>query len=107
MAQIRRIMHLWTSSTGSNTVFLDPRADRDYFIKAILPWMVKYAMTIGKVNALKEPVVTYLRRFTRNESLIDIITQHFFHGTPAFRTQLLQPIPGLLLSSGGHRRTHN
>ncbi len=85
VAQIRRIMHYMDIQYGiNNPVFLDPRADRDYFIKAILPWMVKYAMTIGKVNALKEPVVTHLRRFTRNESLIDIITQHFFHETPAY-----------------------
>ncbi len=25
-----------------------------------------------------------MRRFTQNQSLLDIIMQHFFHGTPAF-----------------------
>ncbi len=46
--------------------------------------MFKYALTSGKVNALKVPVVDYLRRFTQNQSLLDIITQHFFRDTPAF-----------------------
>ena len=83
--QIRRIMHYMDIQYGiDNPVFLDPKADRDYFIKAILPWMFKYALTIGKVNALKEPVVDYLRHFTQNQSLLDIITQHFFRDTPAF-----------------------
>lgn len=85
VAEIRKIMHYMDIQYGiKNPVFLDPRADRDYFIKAILPWMVKYAVTIGKVNALKEPVVTFLGRFTHNQSLIDIITQHFFRETPAY-----------------------
>ena len=84
-AQIRKIMHYMDIQYGiDNPVFLDPKADREYFVKAILPWMFKYALTIGKVNALKAPVVGHLRRFTQNQSLLDIITQHFFRDTPAF-----------------------
>ncbi len=33
---------------------------------------------------MKVPVEDYLRRFTQNQGLFDIITQHFFRGTPAF-----------------------
>ncbi len=63
VAQIRKIMHYMDIQYGiDNPIFLDPKEDREYFIKAILPWMFKYALTIGKVNALKEPVVGYLRR---------------------------------------------
>ncbi len=83
--QIRKIMHYMDIQYGiNNPIFLDPKADREYFMKAILPWMFKYALTVGKVNALKEPVVGYLQRFTQNQSLLDIITQHFFRDTPAF-----------------------
>jgi phytoene dehydrogenase-like protein len=85
MKQIRRIMHYMEIQYGiDNPVFLDPKADREYFAKVIFPWMFKYALTISRVNALKEPVVDHLRRFTENESLLDIITQHFFQATPAF-----------------------
>jgi phytoene dehydrogenase-like protein len=84
VAQIRRITHYMDIQYGiDNPIFLDPKEDREYFIKVILPWMVKYALTVGKVNALKAPVVDYLRRFTANQSLLDIITQHFFSATPA------------------------
>ena len=83
--QIRRIMHYMDIQYGiDNPVFLDPKKDREYFLTAILPWMFRYALTVGKVNALKEPVVDYLRHFTQNQSLLDIITQHFFRDTPAF-----------------------
>ncbi|MBN1248910.1 MAG: NAD(P)/FAD-dependent oxidoreductase, partial [Anaerolineae bacterium] len=83
--QLRKIMHYMDIQYGiDNPVLLDPKKDREYFVKVILPWMFKYALTIGKVNALKVPVVDYLRRFTGNQSLLDIITQHFFRATPAF-----------------------
>lgn len=85
VAQMRRIMHYMDIQYGiENPIFLDPKEDRDYFIKEILPWVFKYALTIRKVNALKVPVVDYLRRFTQNQSLLDVITQHFFRETPAF-----------------------
>ena len=85
MEQIHRIMRYMEIQYGiNNPIFLDPKVDREYFAKVILPWMFKYALTIGKVNALKEPVVDHLRRFTQNQNLLDIITQHFFEATPAF-----------------------
>jgi phytoene dehydrogenase-like protein len=60
------------------------KKDRAYLLKVILPWMLKYALTIRKITALDEPVVDFLKRYTQNQSLLDIITQHFFHETPAF-----------------------
>lgn len=67
-----------------NPIFLDLKKDRDYLMKAILPWMVKYAFTAPKIAALNEPVAAFLKRYTHNQSLEDIITQHFFRDTPAF-----------------------
>jgi len=46
--------------------------------------MPKYALTIRKITALNTPVVDYLRRYTQNQSLLDMIAQHFFRDTPAF-----------------------
>ena len=67
-----------------NPAFLDMKKDRDYLLKVILPWMPKYALTVRKIAALSEPVVDYLRRYTQNQSLLDMIAQHFFQDTPAF-----------------------
>jgi phytoene dehydrogenase-like protein len=68
----------------NNPLFLDIKEDRDYFIKEIFPWMFKYALTVRKVAAKNQPVDEYLQNFTQNQSLIDIIAQHFFTKTPAF-----------------------
>ncbi|MFZ0534076.1 MAG: hypothetical protein WAM09_12935, partial [Anaerolineales bacterium] len=62
----------------------DMKQDRDYLMKKVLPWIVKYALTVPKITALNRPVVDFLRQYTRNQSLLDIISQHFFQQTPAF-----------------------
>jgi len=83
--RIRVIMHYLDVLYGiDNPAFLDIKKDRDYFLKVILPWMPKFALTIRKITALNTPVVDYLRRYTQNQSLIDMIAQHFFQNTPAF-----------------------
>jgi phytoene dehydrogenase-like protein len=85
ITQIEKIMEYMEVQYGiDNPVFLDIKEDRDYFIKVILPWMVKYAITAPKISKLQEPVVDFLRRYTQNQSLLDIICQHFFQKTPAF-----------------------
>jgi phytoene dehydrogenase-like protein len=85
ISQIKKIMAYMEVQYGiDNPVFLDIKEDRDYFIKVILPWMVKYAITAPKISKLQEPVVDFLRRYTQNQSLLDIICQHFFQKTPAF-----------------------
>jgi phytoene dehydrogenase-like protein len=85
MEQIRLIMKYMKVQYGiNNPIFLDLKQDRDYFIKEILPWMVKYALTVPKISAFNRPVVDFLCQYTRNQSLLDIISQHFFQQTPAF-----------------------
>lgn len=83
--RIRTIMGYLDVLYGiDNPAFLDMKKDRAYLLKVILPWMLKYATTIRKIAALNDPVVDYLRRYTQNQSLLDIIAQHFFQATPAF-----------------------
>jgi phytoene dehydrogenase-like protein len=85
IAQIRKIMRYMDIQYGiDNPLFLDMKEDREYMIKTILPWMFKYALTAPKIAKLQIPVVDFLRRFTQNQSLLDIICQHFFQETPAF-----------------------
>ncbi|MBI4926713.1 MAG: NAD(P)/FAD-dependent oxidoreductase [Anaerolineae bacterium] len=85
ISQIRKIMYYMEVQYGiDNPIFLDFKKDQAYMLKVLLPWVVKYAMTVSKITALNEPVENFLRRFTRNQSLLDIIAQHFFRSTPAF-----------------------
>lgn len=85
ISQIEKIMVYMEVQYGiDNPLFLDIKEDRDYFIKTILPWMLKYTITAPKITKLQEPVVDFLRRYTQNQSLLDIICQHFFQKTPAF-----------------------
>ena len=67
-----------------NPLFLDDMTDLKYVTKTLLPWLFKYQINIRKAERLHDPVRTYLKRYTLDEALIDMITQHFFANTPAF-----------------------
>lgn len=83
--QIRRIMQYMKVQYGiENPLFLNIKENAKYMLRVILPWVVKYALTVPKISALNKPVEDFLREFTQNQSLLDIITQHFFQQTPAF-----------------------
>ena len=85
LAEVRKIMTYMDIQYGiDNPLFLDIKEDRDYFLREVLPWMFKFAKTIGKITSLNQPVEEYLRHFTQNPALLDIIAQHFFSATPAF-----------------------
>lgn len=82
--EIKKIMGYMDVLYGiDNPAFLDINKDRDYFIKVIFPWMFKFIFTINKIKKLNEPVEDFLKKFTKNQSLIDSIAQHFFQKTPA------------------------
>lgn len=85
IADIKKIMHYMDIQYGiDNPLFLDVREDMEYFIREVFPWMFRFALTAPKVAARNKPVVPYLHRFTNNQALIDIISQHFFTATPAY-----------------------
>lgn len=67
-----------------NPLFLENMRAPEYLVKTLLPWLLKYQVNIGKANQLNEPVQLYLRRFTDNQALVDMIVQHFFKDTPTF-----------------------
>jgi phytoene dehydrogenase-like protein len=82
--EIKKIMGYMDVLYGiDNPAFLNMMEDRDYLMKVILPWMFKFMFTIGKISKLDEPADEYLQRFTGNQSLNDMIAQHFFQKTPA------------------------
>lgn len=82
---MRKIMKLLDVLYGiENPLFKDLKKDRKYIFKKLLPWLPRFLFTINKINRLNIPFETYLDGIIKNQSLKDIITQHFFKGTPAF-----------------------
>ena len=67
-----------------NPLFLEDMKSREYLLKTLLPWLLKYQINIHKASRLSEPVADYLKHFTSNQALIDMIVQHFFKDTPTF-----------------------
>lgn len=82
---IRKVMKLMDVLYGiENPVFKDLKRDRKYIFKELLPWLPKFIFTVGKINRMNMPVEDYLKGIIKNQSLRDIISQHFFKNTPAF-----------------------
>ena len=85
MAQINKVIRYMDVLYGiENPLFVNCAHDREYLLKTLLPWLFKYQANIRKAGKLKEPVNQFLKRFTENQALIDMITQHFFEETPTF-----------------------
>lgn len=124
-AEIKKIMHYMDVQYGiDNPMFMDVKEDRDYFMKVVFPWMFKYIVTSPKIATLNVPVVEFLKRYTQDQSLVDIITQHFFQATPTFfslsylklyldyyyplggTATLVQKLKTFILDHGGEIRTN-
>ena len=67
-----------------NPLFLPKPYDMKYISGTLLPWFFKFVFNIRKMSKLMDPINDFLRTRTQNESLIHIITQHFFSSTPTF-----------------------
>jgi phytoene dehydrogenase-like protein len=67
-----------------NPYFGDQFSDREYVVKKLLPWTFKFLLALRKFNQYKMPMEDFLGRLTGNQSLIDILTQHFFRNTPTY-----------------------
>lgn len=86
MSEIVKVMRYMDVLYGvENPLFLESELkDPQYLSKILLPWLIKYSINIKKASKLDAPVRQYLLRFTKNQSLIDMICQHFFDETPTF-----------------------
>lgn len=83
--EVKRVMRYMDVLYGiDNPLFIENMRDREYLTKTLLPWLIKYQINIRKAGRLSEPVQAYLRRFSNNDALIDMIVQHFFKDTPTF-----------------------
>lgn len=82
---IKKIMkHMEVLYGIENPIFKDLKQDREFLFKKLLPWLPKFAFTIGKINRMNMPVEAYIDALVTDPSLRDIIVQHFFKNTPTF-----------------------
>jgi all-trans-retinol 13,14-reductase len=67
-----------------NPLFKDVLRDRAYLFGTLLPWLLRFVATIGRINRMAGPVEDLLDELTDDVGLKSIVGQHFFRGTPAF-----------------------
>lgn len=83
--EIKKIMKYLDILYGiDNPLFFDFKSNKKFYVTKVFPWMFKYLFTFRKIEKLFIPVDEYLKKFTSNQALIDVIGQHFFYKTPAF-----------------------
>ena len=59
-------------------------ADKKFLIKKLLPWTFKFLNALRQFNKFNMPMEVFMDRLTKNQSLSDIILQHFFRKTPTY-----------------------
>lgn len=67
-----------------NPYFGDQFSNKEYVIRRLLPWTIKFLRALRKFNQFNMPMEDYLHQLTNNQSLIDILIQHFFRNTPTY-----------------------
>jgi len=67
-----------------NPMFLPKPYKAEYIAKTLIPFALKVLFKIRNMSRLQQPINEFLRTRTKNEELINIITQHFFSSTPTF-----------------------
>ncbi|NPV76483.1 MAG: NAD(P)/FAD-dependent oxidoreductase [Anaerolineae bacterium] len=67
-----------------NPNFGDVLSDKKFVFKKLIPWTFKFLYALSKLNQYNLPMEEYLRGLTKNQSLADILIQHFFRKTPAY-----------------------
>ena len=83
--EIKKIMECMDILYGiENPLFVDYKEDKEYLLNTLTPWFIKLLGKIHKINKLNTPVEEYLKTFTKNEALRDMISQSFFTNTPSF-----------------------
>ena len=64
--------------------YKDKKKDKKYFCTTFIIWFFKFLKTGKAITKMKNSVEDFLHKLISNDSLFDIISQHFFKKTPAF-----------------------
>jgi len=82
ISKIDRIMKDMGILYGIDNPYFKDMKDISYLLKELLPWFGKFIFALRRMNKNDKPVESFLEQLTSNQSLIDIIAQHFFKKTP-------------------------
>jgi phytoene dehydrogenase-like protein len=66
-----------------NPFFKNPFKDPLFLFREFLPWLPAFLVALVKTSLRKRTVEEALDKLTDNDSLKDMVSQHFFKGTPA------------------------
>ncbi len=70
---------------GSDSPFFkDAKRDIRYYFSTFIIWCIRFLATGAAVMRMQMPMEQFLNKLLKNDSLRDIISQHFFKKTPAF-----------------------
>lgn len=89
--EIRKIKKYIRTYTGlakilnkvENPFFKNTLKDMPYLFLKLIPWLPSFLWVILKTTFLTKSVETVLTSISSNQSLNDMVCQHFFKGTPA------------------------
>lgn len=59
-------------------------ADRKFVFKKLIPWTFKFLNAMRQFKKFTMPIETYMDRLSDNQSIKDIVIQHFFRKTPTY-----------------------
>ena len=68
----------------NNPLFAEKKKNIVSLLPAMISWMMKFIRTMYRMQKMDIPFEEYLSTMTKNQSLKDIVGQHFFRKTPAF-----------------------
>lgn len=91
-ADIEKIIPLMSELSGYNQVlyefdnpnFGDVLKDKKFVFRKLIPWTFKFLHALRKFNQFNMPMEGFLKGLSKNQSLIDILIQHFFRKTPTY-----------------------
>jgi len=86
MREIRKVIRDIKVLYGADNPLFSKTAMSIRAIPGLLVWLGKLIRTIYRIGKLNVPMEEYLGRFVARGPLMDVFTQHFFKGTPAFFT---------------------
>ena len=70
---------------GSDSPFFkDAKRDIRYYLSTFIVWCARFLATGAAILRMRLPMEQFLGQLLENQSLRDIISQHFFKKTPAF-----------------------
>lgn len=70
---------------GSDSPFFkDAKRDIRYYFSTFIIWIIRFLATGAAIMRMQMPMEQFLNKLLENDSLRDIISQHFFKKTPAF-----------------------